>query len=238
MDITFVLVQPQRPANVGAIARALKTWGFRHWIMVDSTAHRTYEARAVAHGAHDLLDSAGECGDLATALATVDFAIATTARRRGQVRACVPAAALPALLREKAGVVARVGLVFGCESHGLTNAQLDQCDLLSTLPLAVDYPSLNLAQAVGLYAYLLSDIAPPSEPRAASPSEQAALRRRLQPLIAQLDDPTGRLGRFIADAVALADQRAVHLLHEVVAQWETGRLNRPPRDEEPTSPGA
>jgi tRNA/rRNA methyltransferase len=48
--------------------------------------------------------------------------------------------------------------VFGPEDTGLTNEHLDACSLLTTVPLAAPQPSINLAQAVMVYAYALSEL--------------------------------------------------------------------------------
>jgi tRNA/rRNA methyltransferase len=42
----------------------------------------------------------------------------------------------------------RIGLVFGPEEFGLSNEELAACHFALTIPQAVDYPSLNLGQAV------------------------------------------------------------------------------------------
>ena len=45
--------------------------------------------------------------------------------------------------------------MFGRESSGLTNPELEQCSQLSTIPAASELHSLNLAQAVMVYCYAL-----------------------------------------------------------------------------------
>ena len=67
-----------------------------------------------------------------------------------------------------------VALVFGPEDHGLSNAELDQCQRFVTLPTSPEYPSLNLAQAVLLCSYELLRGAPP-EPVAPN-SRRAEIR--------------------------------------------------------------
>ena len=48
-----------------------------------------------------------------------------------------------------------VALLFGTEMSGLSNAELDQCQLLATIPADSDYSSLNLAAAVQVMCYEL-----------------------------------------------------------------------------------
>jgi tRNA/rRNA methyltransferase len=49
----------------------------------------------------------------------------------------------------------QTALVFGDERSGLTNAELDRCHDVSAVPSDPAQPSLNLAQAVLVYAYEL-----------------------------------------------------------------------------------
>jgi TrmH family RNA methyltransferase len=44
-----------------------------------------------------------------------------------------------------------VAIVFGRESSGLNNSELEMCSVHSTVPLATETQSLNLAQAVMVY---------------------------------------------------------------------------------------
>ena len=49
--------------------------------------------------------------------------------------------------------MAPVAIVFGREKFGLSNAEIDRCQHLVTIPSNPDYPSLNLGAAVQLMAY-------------------------------------------------------------------------------------
>jgi len=59
-----------------------------------------------------------------------------------------------------------VALVFGRESSGLTNDELDRCQFTVRIPTASAFSSLNLAAAMGVLVYelrgLADDGAPPS----------------------------------------------------------------------------
>ena len=75
-----------------------------------------------------------------------------TARERAAKRRVMrPREAAVALLEEaSAGPVA---VVAGREDSGLTNAELDLCHALVTIPTDPAHSSLNLAQAVAIMAY-------------------------------------------------------------------------------------
>lgn len=222
MQIHFVLVEPQVPENVGAAARALKTMGFTSLRVVNSHAHHQPPARWVAHGAGDILDAVGEYADLAAALADCELVIGTSAKSRTTHRQLLTPEQLATALA--APSAASVALVFGREDRGLSNQELERCDLLTSIPLAVSYPSLNLGQAVMLYAYQLSGLQ--ADARHLKPARNAELQRQAlkQRVGERLDrlgyDAESKLQRWALERLAEANQEDVRFLHSLCAALE------------------
>lgn len=153
-NVRVVLVQTSHPGNLGAAARAMKTMGLSRLYLVNPQCAIDEEARARASGALDVLESAVLCQDLADALRGCVLTAACTARRRDLPHpAYTPRQSAPQLL--SFAKAAPVALVFGSETHGLTNTQLGQCQWLINIPANPDYMSLNLAAAVQVLAYEL-----------------------------------------------------------------------------------
>lgn len=150
--IRVVLTRPSHPGNVGATARAMKTMGLRHLVLVDPVAFPSPVADARASGAEDILATAQVVGTLPEALAGTVFSVALTARRRelSLPVVSVRAAADEAIQRASDGPVA---LVFGNETSGLSNAELALCQRPATIPTDAAFSSLNLAAAVQVMAY-------------------------------------------------------------------------------------
>jgi TrmH family RNA methyltransferase len=81
----------------------------------------------------------------------------------------------------------RFALVFGDERSGLTNEDLAQCHALSQIPTAEEQPSLNLSQAVVVYAHALFNAErariasgkPPPSPALADDATMRALKGTL-----------------------------------------------------------
>ncbi len=158
MNIIFVLVNPARPENVGFAARAIKTMGFHDLRVVGSPEVLTGSARKTAYGSHDLLESARVFSELTKALKDLDLVVGTTAKKRTKRVDYHKPGPLVSLLQARASVIDKCGIIFGSEESGLSTDQLDQCDLVSTIPLKTKYPSLNLAQSVLIYAWELRRI--------------------------------------------------------------------------------
>lgn len=225
MNIVFAMVEPARPANVGAAARALKTMGFAQLAIINSNAHRTDEARWVAHGATEILDNALELPDLAALRAQCSLLIASTARERGTTRHYHTPEALRAQLVQQQHTAGTVAIVFGREASGLSNDELAQCELWSTVPLAQDYPSLNLGQAVMVYAYALSALAPQLglQDNAADAGQLQHMLQRVRALLdSQMTDCDPKLREWLDERLPLLSDRDVKLAHQLLNRWQRG----------------
>src|SRR5438093_3615295 len=112
------------------------------------------EARAMASGALDVLESARACASLEEALCGTTYSVALSARARGLSHAVLDArTAARELLR--AARKDEVAIVFGNETVGLSNKEIMRCSALARIPANPEYASLNLAQAVQVIAYEL-----------------------------------------------------------------------------------
>lgn len=219
MELVFILVEPARGENVGAAARAMKTMGFSQLRLVNP-CDLTREARWVAHESAELLEQAQQFGSLSAALQDVDFSIACSARRRLDHDDYLTPSECHQALSHKGSHVQRAAIVFGRESSGLTGAELALCDAATSIPIAVPQPSLNLAQAVMLYAWELSSLAPhaagvpqamsaDSCENAALPHIRAAMNQSLQRLGV---DEKENLHRWANEALARFDERDLGML--------------------------
>jgi len=158
VEIHFILYKPAVPGNVGAAARAIKTMGFSHLRLIDPCDYLSEEALMLAHGSHDILRSARVFGDFDSAVADLDLVVCTTARGRTAKHDYHSSRDLAGLLGNKKEELKRVGILFGTEESGLPNELVLRSDLAMSIPMADSYPSLNLAQAVMVTAYELSQL--------------------------------------------------------------------------------
>jgi TrmH family RNA methyltransferase len=153
-NLSFVLVEPKEPGNIGASARAIKNMGFRNLCLVNPPAQLTDEARWLACNALDVLDTARSYPDVKSAIRG-SVTVVGTSRRTGKHRGVilpVEQGAESIIERAQAGNVA---ILFGREDRGLLNEEVDECGMLLTIPTSKEHRSLNLAQAVLIIAYEL-----------------------------------------------------------------------------------
>lgn len=151
--IRIVLVETTHPGNVGAVARAMKTMALDQLVLVRPKTFPSPEATARASGADDLLDRARVCETLTEALDDCAYRYAATARAR---HIAWPVRTPREFATELAGGAfagGDIALVFGRESSGLSNEDLDLCGGAIRIPTQADFSSLNLAMAVQIIAY-------------------------------------------------------------------------------------
>lgn len=158
--VVVVLVRARNPSNIGAVARAMHDFGFRHLRVVNEYAVPFEEARSAVDAAA-VLASAQSISWLAEAVADCTVVVGTTAVGSRSLEH--PLHALPEagaiIHNELASETARVALVFGSEKTGLSNDELSHCHWLLTIPMQqhedLRHPSMNLGQAVAVCLYEL-----------------------------------------------------------------------------------
>jgi TrmH family RNA methyltransferase len=187
--VRIVLVRPSDSANVGAAARAMKNMGLARLVVVEPP--RWDEARAAARAVHavDVLAARTVVATLAEAVAGAGLVVGTTGRPTAPEHdGAVPVRALAPLV-VAAAATDEVAIVFGPEDHGLSNAELDRCQRVATIPTDPAYPSLNLAHAVMVVAYELRQAAGDAEPAGAPPADGPTLapHERQEMLYARLE---------------------------------------------------
>ncbi|WP_016951469.1 RNA methyltransferase [Anabaena sp. PCC 7108] len=172
--IRIVLVEPAGPLNLGSIARVMKNFGLCNLVLVNPQCDRyDDDALKMAVHAQEILESAVIVETLPQALQGCVRAIATIGRDySGEIPQESPRTALPWLLAEPEQPVA---LIFGREDRGLSNEELNYAQKLIFIPTSPNYPSLNLATAVAICCYELSQLAEVVVTQKLPPTEIAPL---------------------------------------------------------------
>jgi TrmH family RNA methyltransferase len=148
----FILVRPRDPNNIGAVARAMKNFGFTELAVVAPYLPNWNEAVSAVN-ALDVLAQAQVYASLADAIADCTWVVGTADRTRITDQQVIYT---PLDLRhEFANTQSKLALVFGPEKHGLTKEDLSYCHRIMSLPTAPDCPSMNLGQAVAICCYEL-----------------------------------------------------------------------------------
>ena len=171
----LVFVHPRNADNLVSVARAMKTFAITDWVAVSTVAHLE-GMKAVLHNHR----GPGETGDLgslrrvdtlAEAIADCSWVVGTTMRvLEGRPRLT------PRELAQSERPDTTWALVFGAECNGLQNEHVDQCHAVSFIPSSDEQPSLNLSQAVVVYAHELWTERRTDAPSAVALADDAMLR--------------------------------------------------------------
>jgi len=189
-NVYIILHSIENPGNIGSAARAMKNMGLENMVLINPPDLEAEEAKKLAYMSYDIIEKANIVSSFDEAISMVDITIATT-RRKGKWRErfLPPEEISDLILRKKE--VNKVGIIFGTEKTGLTNNEVIKCDYASEIPTVVDYPSLNISQAVMIYVYELyrafmrqNDFKPYSSPiKKASGREYRRLFERIMNLM-------------------------------------------------------
>lgn len=249
MPTRIVLVEPTHPGNIGAVARAMKNMGLLELHLVRPALFPHAEATARASGADDVLEAARVHESFDEAIADCGLVVGTSARQRylpwelHEPRECMQQVV-------QAARSGNAAIVFGAERTGLTNVELERCNLLLTIPTDSQYSSLNLAMAVQIVAYELwlatRPGAPPPPEREvplASAQEVDRLYAHIEQVLEQIEfrDRTGsgylmaRIRRLFNRAQL--DQNEMNILRGILTAVQSRRRPAGKRQDDNVSTG-
>ena len=153
---SVILVEPQGRENVGHVARSMMNFGVSDLVLVNARPVDENARQRAVH-AQGVLDTARHFSTLAEAKKEFEHLVGFAARislldkahlRMGE--------SLEPTARRLEGMGGRVGLVFGREDFGLSNEDVEICDMLCGIPTSPSYRSMNLSHAVTVALYELT----------------------------------------------------------------------------------
>jgi tRNA/rRNA methyltransferase len=153
-NLTILLSRPKLSENIGSVARVCANLGCPNLSLAAPRAFNPDTARNLATSqGEQILNQVSIHSGLHTALAPMHRVYATTARTGGwRKRVLLPDQAAAQIVDElESGQ--KVALLFGPEDKGLTNAEIEQCSELVSIPTAPHAWSLNLSHAVLILLY-------------------------------------------------------------------------------------
>ncbi len=159
-NIIIVLTHPDEERNIGAACRAMANNGITQMRIVGKKQDYDEErVKILAIHAYSIWENAQFFDSITEATKDCVMAAGTT-RRRGKKRK--GKLLLPEEFTEIAAKTTgshneggKVAVVFGNERTGLTDDEVDECNIGVTIPSSPDFASLNLSHAVQIMCYHL-----------------------------------------------------------------------------------
>lgn len=151
-NVEIILVEPAEPGNIGSAARAMHNMGFSRMGLVNPVEYKVSDTYRLAWNSRDIIDNAKVYSSLREAVADKGFVVGMSTRlgkNRGHIEL------LNEFVPEMAKMASKtsMAILFGRESWGLTNEELEFANRIVRIHTAGDYTSLNLAQAVLVTCY-------------------------------------------------------------------------------------
>jgi TrmH family RNA methyltransferase len=167
-----VLVEPQDIVNIAAAVRIAKNFGIDRIRLVKPRSFDRYRIEGIAHNTGDVVDRIRILESFEEAIEDCVLTVGLTARERTAKRRMMRprSAAEEVVARSGEGPV---GLIFGREDNGLTNEELDRCQMLCSIATNPGHRSLNLAQAVAIMGYECWNAREGADQRRKPPRRQA-----------------------------------------------------------------
>ena len=148
----IIMVETSHPGNIGASARAMKTMRLNRLSLVAPKIFPDPVAFARSSGAADVLENAQLYSTLPEAIADCQVVVGITARsRRLSAPIVTPKQLVEKMLSQYPA--SQVAWVFGRERNGLSNEEIDLCNVVCTIPSNPEYGSLNIAAAIQVLCY-------------------------------------------------------------------------------------
>jgi tRNA (cytidine32/uridine32-2'-O)-methyltransferase len=152
-SIRIVLVETTHPGNIGAAARAMKNMGMARLVLVSPKDFPHDKAIWRAASAADVVREAVVVETLDEAIAGCHLVLGTSARDRRIPWPMLEPRACGEKVVAEHNNGAEVAIIFGRESRGLKNEELQKCHYHVNIPTGEAYSSLNLAMAVQVLCY-------------------------------------------------------------------------------------
>ena len=154
-NIYIVFVECETPGNIGFLARTMANFGLKNLILINPpklTDEAYYQA---THGKY-IVENAKIFKTLDEFYQSqrIDFKVASTGMVGGSYNLSrIPLK--PEALAQSINVSNKIAILFGREGNGLTNKEIEDCDICVSIPTDPTYPIMNISHAAAIILYEL-----------------------------------------------------------------------------------
>ena len=154
-NIYIVFVECETPGNIGFLARTMANFGLKNLVLINPptlTPEAYYQA---THGKY-IVENALVYPTLDEFYQSkrIDFKIASTGVAGGSYNLSrIPLK--PEQLAKNININNKIAILFGREGDGLTNKEIEDCDICVSIPTDPTYPILNISHAAAIILYEL-----------------------------------------------------------------------------------
>lgn len=144
-NIHFILHKPQLSENIGSCARALKNFNFKNLSIISpKVSFPNDKIIATSVGAKNIIYNTKVFNSFDQAVKNFNYIVCTTARVRNKNFKYINIKDL----KKKVDFTKKVAFVFGPESSGLSNNELNYANYIIKIPTSLNFESLNISHSL------------------------------------------------------------------------------------------
>ena len=154
-NIYVVFVECETPGNVGFLARTMANFGLKNLVLINPPTLTNEAYYQATHGKY-IVENAKIFPTLDEFYQSqrIDFKVASTGMAGGSYNLSrIPIK--PEELGKSINVSNKTAILFGREGNGLTNKEIDDCDICVSIPTDPTYPIMNISHAAAIIFYEL-----------------------------------------------------------------------------------
>lgn len=149
----MVFIECETPGNIGFLARTMANFGLENLVLINPPELKDEAFYQAMHGKH-LVENAKIYPTINDFYSDVeiDFKVASTGVAGGSYNLS-RIAITPEELGKSLNPKDRTAILFGREGNGLTNEEIDSCDMVVSIPTDEEYPIMNISHAAAIILY-------------------------------------------------------------------------------------
>ncbi len=154
-NIYVIFVECETAGNIGFLARTMANFGLDKLVLINPPKLEKEAFYQAMHAKH-LVENAMIFDSLDEFYKNIkiDFKVASTGVAGGSYNLSrIPIK--PEELGQKINPNVNTAIIFGREGNGLTNKEIEQCDIVVSIPTDSTYPIMNISHAAAIILYEL-----------------------------------------------------------------------------------
>ena len=154
-NIYIVFVECETPGNIGFLARTMANFGLKNLVLINPPTLTNEAFYQATHGKY-IVENAKIFPTLDEFYQAqrIDFKVASTGMAGGSYNLSrIPLR--PEELGKSMNVSNKIAILFGREGNGLTNKEIEDCDICVSIPTDPTYPIMNISHAAAIIFYEL-----------------------------------------------------------------------------------
>ena len=144
-NIYIVFVECETPGNIGFLARTMANFGLKNLVLINPPTLTNEAYYQATHGKY-IVENAKIYPSLDSFYQSqrIDFKVASTGMAGGSYNLSrIPIK--PEELGKSMNVSNKIAILFGREGNGLTNEEIENCDICVSIPTDPTYPIMNIS---------------------------------------------------------------------------------------------